>query len=104
LSFHISVCVLNFAGDRRKFESDFQKANPFGDALSGVFFVRPAFRGHPREINSCKHCCLRDDQNIQRSKMVNSFFKKSLRFFLQQRQPPIGALAKPDFIRLSRRQ
>jgi len=28
----ICVCVLNFADDRRKFESDFQKANPLGDA------------------------------------------------------------------------
>jgi len=28
----ICVCVLNFADDRRKFESDYQKANPLGDA------------------------------------------------------------------------
>ncbi|MFZ4778380.1 MAG: hypothetical protein ACOYM3_23670, partial [Terrimicrobiaceae bacterium] len=29
--FYIYVCVLNFADYRRKFESDFQKADLFGD-------------------------------------------------------------------------
>ncbi|MEI6278933.1 MAG: hypothetical protein WCQ16_06050, partial [Verrucomicrobiae bacterium] len=29
---YLFVCVLNFADERQKFESDFQKPNPFGDA------------------------------------------------------------------------
>jgi hypothetical protein len=32
LSISICVCVLNFADDRRKFESDYQKTSPIGDA------------------------------------------------------------------------
>ena len=45
------VCVLNFAGDRRKFESDFQKACPVGGAPSSGFFPAvSAGQGHPRKI------------------------------------------------------
>jgi len=80
LSFHISVCVLNFADDRRKFESDFQKTNPLGDAsFVAVLQHRLMFRGHPREINFLQALLLAGRSRYPRMKngqRLFSFFSK----------------------------
>ena len=75
----ICVCVLNFADDRRKFESDYQKASPLGDApCSRSFSTALTCRGHPREINFLLTFLLAGLSEYPGSRKRQWFFKNKI--------------------------